>query len=134
MTGLKFTVLSFSSHICLCNPYPITIQNTAITPQISVSSIHVNPFHLPPYPTPQAATALIFFFFLPQIGIAYFRTSHKRNQYGSFCTWLLLVNTMILRPVLVLCISEIIFFFYYFLLMSRIPLYGRIHFVYSFSY
>ena len=47
----------------LCNPYPSTIQNTAITPQISISSIHVNPFHLPPYPTPQAATALIFFFF-----------------------------------------------------------------------
>ena len=62
MTGFKCTVPSFSSHVCLWNPYPITLKNTAITPQRPVGSIHVNPFRLPPHPTPQAATALIFFF------------------------------------------------------------------------
>ena len=122
MTGFKCTVPSFSSHVCLCNPYPITLKNTAITPQRPVGSIHVNPFRLPPHPTPQAATALIFFF------------CHRRNQYGSLFTWLLLLNTIILRPILVLDISEMIFFFYNFLLISSIPLFGRSHFVYSFSY
>lgn len=56
-------VLSFSSHICLCNPYPITIQNTAITPQISVSCIHVNPFHLPPHSTGSHCSDLFIYFF-----------------------------------------------------------------------
>lgn len=53
-------VLSFSSHICLCNLYPITIQNTAITPRyLSAASMSTPSIS---HPTPQAATALIYLF------------------------------------------------------------------------